>query len=98
MAGTIMFFAQMSLQNVLVALGQAKLSIFLACLRKIILLIPLCFLLPLAFGVSGVFYSEGISDILAGITTAVTFFAMLPRIISKRKRALLEETNGKETE
>lgn len=43
--GTIMFFAQMALQNTFVALGQAKISIFLACLRKVILLIPLCIIL-----------------------------------------------------
>ena len=52
----------------------ARISIFLACLRKVILLIPLCFLLPLAMGVDGVFYSEGIADIAAGVTTALTFF------------------------
>ena len=93
MAGTVMFFAQMTLQNVLVALGQAKLSVFLACLRKLILLIPLCFLLPLAFGVSGVFYSEGIADAAAGVATATTFFAALPRILSGRKKILLADAD-----
>lgn len=88
MMGTVMFFAQMTLQNVFVALNQAKISIFLACLRKVILLIPLCFLLPLAFGVSGVFYSEGIADILAGIVTAATFFTAVPRILRRREREL----------
>ncbi len=88
MMGTVMFFAQMTLQNVFVALNQAKISIFLACLRKVILLIPLCFLLPLAFGVSGVFYSEGIADILAGIVTATTFFTAVPRILRRREREL----------
>lgn len=88
MMGTIMFFAQMTLQNVFVALNQAKISIFLACLRKVILLIPLCFALPYAFGVAGVFYSEGIADIAAGIVTATCFFVMLPRILDKRKGAL----------
>lgn len=88
MMGTIMFFAQMTLQNVFVALGQAKLSIALACLRKIVLLIPLCFLLPLALGVRGVFLSEGIADLAAGITTALTFLFMFPRILKKREREL----------
>ena len=88
MMGTVMFFAQTTLQNVFVALGQAKISIFLACLRKVILLIPLCFLLPLAFGVSGVYYSEGIADAVAGVITAVTFFTMVPRILRKRERQL----------
>ena len=91
MMGTIFFFAQMTLQNVFVALNQAKISIFLACLRKVILLIPLCFALPYAFGAAGVFYSEGIADLIAGIVTAATFFALLPRILQKRERALAFE-------
>ena len=91
MMGTIFFFAQMTLQNVFVALNQAKISIFLACLRKVILLIPLCFLLPYAMGVDGVFFSEGIADIAAGVVTATTFFAMVPRILKKREAALAEE-------
>ncbi len=88
MMGTIMFFAQMTLQNVFVALNQAKISIFLACLRKVILLIPLCFALPYAFGTAGVYYSEGIADITAGIVTTVCFFAMLPKILKKRENQL----------
>lgn len=86
----------MTLQNVFIALNQAKISIFLACLRKVILLIPLCFLLPYAFGAAGVFYSEGIADAVAGIVTAVTFFVMLPRILKKRETAVaaMQAENG----
>ncbi len=97
MMGTVMFFAQMTLQNVFIALNQAKISIFLACLRKVILLIPLCFLLPYAFGVAGVFYSEGISDIIAGIVTASAFFIMLPKILKKRKTVLDGQGDPSET-
>ena len=96
MAGTVFFFAQMTLQNVFIALNQAKISIFLACLRKVILLIPLCFLLPYAFGAEGVFYSEGIADTVAGIVTATTFFTMLPRILKKREAALAQSTKDNE--
>ena len=91
MMGTIFFFAQMTLQNVFVALNQAKISIFLACLRKVILLIPLCFILPLFAGSAGVYYSEGIADIIAGITTATTFFVMSPRILKKREQQIALE-------
>lgn len=72
----------------------ARISIFLACLRKVILLIPLCFLLPLAMGVDGVFYSEGVADIAAGVTTALTFFVMFPRILKKREAVLAAEHAG----
>ena len=96
MMGTIFFFAQMTLQNVFVALNQAKTSICLACLRKVILLIPLCFILPLFMGVSGVFFSEGIADITAGIVTATTFFVRVPRILKRREREIaLEEQTSK---
>lgn len=91
MMGTIFFFAQMTLQNVFVALNQAKISIFLACLRKVILLIPLCFILPVFMGVGGVYYSEGIADITAGIVTATVFFVMAPRILKKREVQLAAE-------
>lgn len=40
--------AQFACQQVFVALGQAKVSLFLALLRKIILLIPLIYILPIA--------------------------------------------------
>ena len=92
MMGTVMFFAQMTLQNVFIALNQARVSIFLACLRKVILLIPLCFALPYVFGVAGVFYSEGIADITAGIITAATFFIKLPRILKAREGKLAEQS------
>lgn len=39
--------AQFACQQVFVALGQAKVSLFLALLRKIILLIPLIYILPI---------------------------------------------------
>ena len=40
--------AQFACQQAFVALGQAKISLFLALLRKIILLIPLIYILPMA--------------------------------------------------
>ena len=36
-------------------------------------------------GVSGVFFSEGIADITAGIVTATTFFVRVPRILKRRE-------------
>ena len=82
--GTIMFFAQMSLQNTFIALNQAKISIFLACLRKVILLIPLCIILSNIIGATGVFLSEGIADITAGIITFTTFILYSKKVIDKQ--------------
>ena len=47
MAGIFSTRFQVSRQQSFVALGQAMISLFMACLRKLILLIPLIFILPL---------------------------------------------------
>ena len=46
MAGIFSLGFQVSCQQSFMALGQAKVSLLLACLRKIVLLIPLIFILP----------------------------------------------------
>ena len=45
-AGAVCMGVQYSCQQTFVALGQARISLFLALLRKVILLIPLIYLLP----------------------------------------------------
>ncbi len=83
--GSIMFFVQMTLQNINVALGQAKSSLCLAVLRKVVILIPLCFSLTHYLGFKGVYLSEGIADFAAGIITAIVIFITFPRIYKKRE-------------
>ena len=87
MAGIFAFGAQIACQQSFMALGQAKISLFLACLRKIILLIPLIFILPqfLPDKVFAVFLAEPISDILAGTVTTTAFFTRFNRILQRRK-------------
>ena len=60
MAGIFAMGFQIACQQSFMALGQAKVSLLLACLRKIILLIPLIFILPhlVAAPVFGVFLAE----------------------------------------
>ena len=67
---------QISCQQAFMALGQAKVSLLLACLRKLVLLIPLIFILPLFLEnkVLAVFVAEPVSDILAAAVTTFTFF------------------------
>jgi len=86
--GSVMFFAQMTLQNINVALGQAKSALILAVTRKVILLIPLCFILTHFLGFVGVYMSEGIADLTAGIITAIVILSTLPRIFKKREKEL----------
>ena len=76
---------QMSCQQAFVALGQAKTSLLMACLRKLILLIPLIFLLPLFFAAPAdkamaVFLAEPVSDFLAALVTTCTFFRFFRRL------------------
>lgn len=83
--GSIMFFVQMTLQNINVALGQAKSALLLAVTRKVIILIPLCFALTHFLGFKGVYMSEGIADFVAGIITATVIFISFPKIFRKRE-------------
>lgn len=89
--GTIMFSIQMTLQNINVALGQGKTAVSLAVFRKVILLIPLCFILTYTIGFEGVYLSEGITDFVAGTVTAVVIFITFPRAIKKREQELAKE-------
>lgn len=76
MASTCIFGAQSACQQTFVALGKAVHSLFLAVLRKIILLIPLIFILPNFFEnkVFAVFLAEPVADALAVCTTVTLFF------------------------
>lgn len=76
---------QISCQNSFVGLGQAKISLFLAILRKLILLIPLILILPMFMQdkVFAVFLAEPISDILAATITTITFVTKFNKILEK---------------
>ena len=77
---------QFSCQQTFVALGQAKVSLFLALLRKVILLIPLIFILPRFVGdkVFAVFLAEPVADLLAAAVTGTVFFVQLPKILKAK--------------
>ncbi|NKF06261.1 MATE family efflux transporter [Clostridium gasigenes] len=83
--GIFLFGAQMACQQTFLALGQAKISLILALLRKIILLIPLVFILPTLFDdkLKAVLFAEPISDILAALTTMVCFAIFYKKTLSK---------------
>ena len=83
LAGMTIFGLQRACQNMFVALGQAKVSIFIALLRKVILLIPLALMLPYLMGVMGVYAAEAISDAAAAICCTVIFAVQFPRIMNK---------------
>ncbi|MDE6215533.1 MATE family efflux transporter [Bacteroides sp.] len=83
LAGMTIFGLQRACQNMFVALGQAGISIFIALLRKIILLIPLALLLPHFMGVTGVYAAEAISDATAAICCTAIFFWQFPKVLKR---------------
>lgn len=82
MAGMLVFGLQNGIQPTFLALGQAKISLFIAVLRKIILLIPLAIILPHFMGVMGVYYAEPISDVLSATTASILFLLNIRKILS----------------
>jgi putative MATE family efflux protein len=75
---------QNSCQQGFVALGQAKTAMFMAVLRKVILLIPLILILPRVFPenpILMIFLAEPISDVIAASATAGTFFHRFDHIL-----------------
>ena len=87
MFGMLIFGLQNGIQPTFLALGQAKISLFIAVFRKIILLIPLAIILPHFFGVMGVYYSEPISDILSATTATILFICNIKKMLSKEALA-----------
>ncbi len=77
LAMLLIYGIQVACQYSFVALDQAKKAIFLTIWRKIILLIPLIFILPqiLSGSAMGVFLAEPIADTIAVCTTAPMFYA-----------------------
>ena len=80
---------QISCQQAFMALGQAKISLVMALLRKVILLIPLIFILPNFFAdkAFAVFLAEPVSDILAAAVTTFMFFRFFLKLMKNKPSA-----------
>lgn len=78
--GMTIFGIQSACQATFIALGQAKVSMFIALLRKVILLIPLAIILPKFMGVMGIYRAEPIADVLSVLTTATLFLLTVKKI------------------
>jgi len=86
-AGFVMAF-QTGFQQSFVALGEAKISLFLALERKVILLIPLILILPqfMEDQLFAVFFAEPVADFLAAATTTVLFLLRFRQITRKMEQ------------
>lgn len=89
--GFFMMSLQFAGQAVFVALGKSKNAVFFSIFRKVIIVIPLIFLLPrLGMGTDGIFMAEPISNFIGGAacfgTMLVTVWPELSDSRSKRKK------------
>ena len=80
-AALFLFGIQLSCQFTFIAIGNAKSSILAACMRKLVLLLPLIFIMPMLLEdkTMAVYIAEPVADVLA-----VTFTALLFRVQFKK--------------
>ena len=86
------FGIQSGIQSSFLGLGQAKISLCIALLRKVILLIPLALLLPHFFGVMGVYYAEPVADLISVAIASMLFLLNIRKILSKEILAKVTHT------
>lgn len=79
LAGLLVFGIQMTCQSTFMGLGKAKISLFIALWRKVILLIPLALILPHFAGVDGIYWSEPIADTVSALTAGFLFICTVWR-------------------
>ena len=91
MSMSFLFSVQIVCQQTFIALNNAKTSIFLALLRKVILLIPLIYILPRLFSnqVFAIFLAEPVADTLAVIITASVAYVSFRKIFFNKKSSEL---------
>ncbi len=92
--GLGIFGLQNATQSMFVGLGQAKVSLFIAILRKVILLIPLALILPVFFGVNGVYIAEPIADITSASIATCLMLYHFNRILARREQTLAAQRKG----
>lgn len=79
---------QIVCSNFFQAIGRAKISMFLALLRQVIVLIPMILILPRIFGLNGVWMAAPVSD---SISTVLTFIFI--SLEMKKLKPVRNETN-----
>ncbi len=78
--GFVFMAFQFAGQTAFQALGKAKQAIFFSLLRKVIIVVPLTIILPMAgLGVRGVFIAEPVSNIFGGLAAFTAMWIMIYR-------------------
>lgn len=85
MGAIFIFGIQLACQMTFISVGNALSSVIVAVLRKIVLLIPLIYIVPLFFRdkAMGVFAAEPIADLLAVCCTVVVFSIQFKASLNK---------------
>ena len=86
MAVTLIFGVQIACQQTFIAIGNAKTSLFLACLRRqMLILLPCLLILPQFFGdqAMAVYLAEPVADLIAVSVTAILFAKQFKRALAK---------------
>lgn len=68
---------QMVTGNFFTSIGMAGKAIFLSLTRQVVYLIPLLLVLPLAFGLNGVWMSLPVADVISAITAVIMLYTQL---------------------
>ncbi len=86
MSGFIFMSLQFAGQTVFVGLGRARWAVFFSLLRKVVIVVPLTLLLPMAagLGTDGVFAAESISNVIGGTACFLTMWLIIYRKLSPR--------------
>ena len=101
MAVSCVFGAQIACQQTFVAIGKAGISFFLAVLRKILLLLPLIYIMPAVFAgdpATAIYAAEPVADFLAVATTVTCFTVLFSRAMKKLDKERAEEQAAAVTE
>ena len=91
--GMVLFGAQIACQQTFLALGQAKISLIIAMLRKIVLLVPLIFILPMFMedGLTAVLLAEPVADIIAIISTVIIFAVFYKKTFNEEDKNIVNQ-------
>ncbi len=86
--GIFMMSFQFAGQNVFVSLGKAKEAVFFSTFRKLIIVVPLTYLLPRLWnlGVNGVYIAEPVSNFVGGAACYITMLlTVYPELLGKAR-------------
>lgn len=84
LAGMLIFGIQMGCQTTFMGLGQAKISLFMALLRKVFLLVPFALIFPMITGkAESIYFAECVADALAATICGTVFLLKIRKILAK---------------